>query len=407
MRNIFFLLIFVFPLNMAAQVLSGTVSDKRTDEPLLSATVGISGAGGKMQYTATDMKGIFEFKNIKSGDYTLQISYVGYKTYTKNISVPQSGASIEIFMEEDVQSIGQVSVEARATRAQQKGDSLVYNAEAFKVMQGSTAEDLAGVMSSSQGGGRRGGKGGGGRGSGGGGGNSANNFMVGNLGGVTSSNGLGFNYVDQWSDKLKFTGSYFFNQSVNNKETNTDRQYFESVLPGLSYSEYNNSRMENWNHRINMKLDYQIDKNNSLQIKPNISFQNNDYLDILYGATTTEDSYGQLKDINEKQYSLRGNVMFTEKLSDILQLQTSYKVSYSDTESDRKVFLRSPVNDLYEQLDENSKPGSTDKSFVEPQIYKDNGIGTHFHRNAWNNFAHRLCFSVRSKIQAPAIMCFI
>ena len=90
---------------MAAQVLSGTVSDKRTDEPLLSATVGISGADGKMQYTATDMKGIFEFKNIKSGDYTLQISYVGYKTYTKNISVPQSGASIEIFMEEDVQSI--------------------------------------------------------------------------------------------------------------------------------------------------------------------------------------------------------------------------------------------------------------------------------------------------------------
>lgn len=542
MRNMFFLLIFVFPLNMAAQVLSGTVSDKRTDEPLLSATVGISGADGKMQYTATDMKGIFEFKNIKSGDYTLQISYVGYKTYTKNISVPQSGASIEIFMEEDVQSIGQVSVEARATRAQQKGDSLVYNAEAFKVMQGSTAEDLlskmpgivveggtvqaqgedvkkvlvdgkeffdgdvnlalknlpsdviasievfdkkseqaefsgfddgeeiktinivtkagyregtfgevyagygtdnryraggninlfnddrrisilgmsnnvnqqnfsqedlAGVMSSSQGGGRRGGRGGGGRGSGGGGGNSANNFMVGNLGGVTSSNGLGFNYVDQWSDKLKFTGSYFFNQSVNNKETNTDRQYFESVLPGLSYSEYNNSRMENWNHRINMKLDYQIDKNNSLQIKPNISFQNNDYLDILYGATTTEDSYGQLKDINEKQYSLRGNVMFTEKLSDIFQLQTSYKVSYSDTESDRKVFLRSPVNDLYEQLDENSKPGSTDKSFVEPQIYKDNSIGTHFHRNAWNNFAHRLCFSVRSKIQAPAIMCFI
>ena len=49
-------------------------------------------------------------------------------------------------MEEDVQSIGQVSVEARATRAQQKGDSLVYNAEAFKVMQGSTAEDLLSKM---------------------------------------------------------------------------------------------------------------------------------------------------------------------------------------------------------------------------------------------------------------------
>lgn len=39
-------------------------------------------------------------------------------------------------MREDVNLLDEVSVNVRATRAEQKGDSLLYNAEAFKVMQG-------------------------------------------------------------------------------------------------------------------------------------------------------------------------------------------------------------------------------------------------------------------------------
>ena len=67
-------------------------------------------------------------------------------------------------------------------------------------------EDLSGVMSaqSSKRGGRRGG---GRRGS-------TDNFMVGSLGGVTKTNGIGLNYVNEWNDKLKLTSSYFFNQSL-------------------------------------------------------------------------------------------------------------------------------------------------------------------------------------------------
>lgn len=38
--------------------------------------------------------------------------------------------------------IKDIDVKTRATRAEQKGDTLVYNAEAFKVLDGSTAEDL-------------------------------------------------------------------------------------------------------------------------------------------------------------------------------------------------------------------------------------------------------------------------
>ncbi len=42
--------------------------------------------------------------------------------------------------------IKDIDVKTRATRAEQKGDTLVYNAEAFKVLEGSTAEDLLAKM---------------------------------------------------------------------------------------------------------------------------------------------------------------------------------------------------------------------------------------------------------------------
>lgn len=49
-------------------------------------------------------------------------------------------------LDENALMLGEVSVQGRATRAEQKGDSLFYNAEAFKVMQGSSAEDLLSKM---------------------------------------------------------------------------------------------------------------------------------------------------------------------------------------------------------------------------------------------------------------------
>ena len=118
-------------------------------------------------------------------------------------------------------------------------------------------EDLAGVMSSSAKGGgrgRRGGGGGGGRGGAGGGGGNTSDFMVGSMGGITSTNGVGLNYVDKWGEKVNITGSYFFNQSENLTQQQTEREYFESVLPGMTYDEYQERTMENWNHRFNMKL---------------------------------------------------------------------------------------------------------------------------------------------------------
>lgn len=451
-KFIFILMGWAFPMFIVAQSLSGTVTDKVTKEGLISATVQLISSDGKSRYTSTDLNGAFQFKKLQSGNYTLQVTYVGYKAYKGKYTVSESQQKrIKIEMTEDTQLLGEVSVEGRATRAEQKGDSLQYNAEAFQVMMGSSAEDLlakmpgivveggtvqaqgeqvqkvlvdgkeffdgdvnlaiknlpsdviasievfdkkseqaeftgfddgeevktinivtkggfrqgtfgevsagygtderykvngninffnddrrisvlgmsnnvnqqnfsqedlAGVMSAGSSGKGRGARGGRG-GAGAPGGNGASNFMVGSLGGVTSANGLGLNYVDQWGEKWKVTGSYFFNQSDNLTQQQTDREYFESVLPGMTYSEYQENSMKNWNHRFNLKLDYQMSERTSFQFRPTLSFQNNDSYGWLQGQNLINgvtDSETETSSLGKNQaYNVGADLIFRHR----------------------------------------------------------------------------------------------
>lgn len=142
------------------------------------------------------------------------------------------------------------------------------------------SQDLLGVTS---GGGNRGGFGGfggkqGNRGGGnrnGGGGNfgSQANFLVGQQNGITKTNAAGINFSDQWGKKLTVTGSYFFNNSNNLNNQVTDQQ----SLNGTDfYKENSLSKNDNYNHRINLRLDYKIDSANSILITPSVNLQKNE-----------------------------------------------------------------------------------------------------------------------------------
>lgn len=134
------------PLMLVAQgrvTVSGTVTDKNTGEPLPSATVSIASSSDKdaKEYTSTDLDGKFLFKSVSYDSYVFEVTYVGYKSDEKRLKVNDKKDSyiITFKLDENALMLGEVSVQGRATRAEQKGDSLFYNAEAFKVMQGSSA----------------------------------------------------------------------------------------------------------------------------------------------------------------------------------------------------------------------------------------------------------------------------
>lgn len=152
-----------------------------------------------------------------------------------------------------------------------------------------SADDLLGVMSSgSSGGGGRGGMGGGmgrgpgGPGGGGGGGNPADNFLVDQKGGITTTNAVGINYSNTWG-KLDFTGSYFFNSSQNTSISNLFRTYISQQSQGLVYGQNSTNTSTNINHRANMRFDWKIDSLNSILFQPKFTYQKNDGTSNLAG----------------------------------------------------------------------------------------------------------------------------
>ena len=150
-------------------------------------------------------------------------------------------------------------------------------------LQNFSMQDLVGLTGSSGGGrggpgGRPGGGGGrGGQGGGGFGNSAAQNFLVGQQGGIANTNAIGLNFTDVWGKKknLRFTGSYFFNATHTASTTDLTRKYFNAGDSAVNYAEHNTLISDNMNHRLNFRVEYLIDTNNALIFTPKFSYQDN------------------------------------------------------------------------------------------------------------------------------------
>ncbi len=169
-----------------------------------------------------------------------------------------------------------------------------------------SSQDLLGVT----GGGGRGGRGGG---------SAANNFQVGQQGGLSTTHSLGFNYIDVWGKKkkVKVAGSYFFNQTDNTSITALTRQYYYSHEASSLYNENDSSRSVNRNHRINLRIEYSIDSDNTLVFTPKFNYQQNTQYYDLAGQTLLDSK--ELSHTASQQYSynsgynISGDVLFQHK----------------------------------------------------------------------------------------------
>jgi outer membrane receptor protein involved in Fe transport len=148
-----------------------------------------------------------------------------------------------------------------------------------------SSEDLVGVASSASsggGGGRRGG------GQGGGSNNSGDNFSVNNQNGINTNSLFGLNYSDKWGKKTEVSSSYFFNWTKNDSKSSLLQQYILGSNNGLIYNETNNANSDNFNHRLNFKIETKLDSQNTISIQPKLSFQTNNSSKKLLGFNTKE-----------------------------------------------------------------------------------------------------------------------
>ncbi len=128
--------------------ISGTVVEKATGEAVVAATIQLLALPDSsfVEGTTTRENGGFRFKDVRKGEYALKVSYIGFVTKCVAVDLQnQKNRQVDIgyiTMSPDAIQLKGVEVTSHAAKVGVSGDSLVYNAAAYRVPEGSTLEAL-------------------------------------------------------------------------------------------------------------------------------------------------------------------------------------------------------------------------------------------------------------------------
>lgn len=244
-----------------------------------------------------------------------------------------------------------------------------------------SAEDLVGVMGGGGGSRGRGGfRGGGGGGFTGGGGGGGGDFLVDQQGGIANTNSLGINYSDKWGKKFDISGSYFINHSNNSSDEFLNREYFENNGRNQIYGESSFSDTRNTNHRMNFRIEFEIDSVNSIIMRPRLSLQQNRGNSETFGQTSlnnellnqTDNLYNS--DLTGLNFS--NNILFRHRFG---KSRRTFSVNVTNgfapkegeslLQSENLYFGNQPTSEVLDQrslLDNNNWNISTSLNYTEP-----------------------------------------
>lgn len=148
MKNSFIcLLVFVYSiLTVKSNTISGSILDE-LQKPLEFCNVLLHQYNDSifLEGTTSDSTGSFDFKNIKPGNYFIEIIYIGYKTDTlNNIQVTQDKDVdlAPVTMQPDATVLGNVEIKSTRPVIERKADRLVYNVENSTKSSGENSFDL-------------------------------------------------------------------------------------------------------------------------------------------------------------------------------------------------------------------------------------------------------------------------
>ncbi len=137
--------------------------------------------------------------------------------------------------------------------------------------------DLSGVAGATGGG--RGGRGGRGRFGGG-----TGNFAINARDGIATTTAGGLNFSDEWGKRLKINASYFYNRTDRVVENSIFREFVLPDSDGLTYDERESLNEITDQHRVNMRLEYEIDSMNSVIFTPSVNYSSSRGNSSLLGA---------------------------------------------------------------------------------------------------------------------------
>jgi len=147
MQRILFVIFICLSIHSLAQnfTLQGDAFDEKGAPLAFATTALLKPADSTMAFFAiTNGNGHFEIKNVRQGNYLLQISFIGLETYYKEVKIPYGkDNNLGAFMIKTLPvSLKEVQIMGEYVPLWIKGDTLEYNAAAFKTKPDAVAEDL-------------------------------------------------------------------------------------------------------------------------------------------------------------------------------------------------------------------------------------------------------------------------
>lgn len=112
---LFLLLLFSFQTSFSQKNINGIVTDEN-DLPLYSATLVLKDTTDAIKaYTYTDKEGLYMFKNIQAGEYTLTLSNMGFKTEQKHLKITgETDHILDFKMQEESLMLGEVFIHSQS-----------------------------------------------------------------------------------------------------------------------------------------------------------------------------------------------------------------------------------------------------------------------------------------------------
>ena len=131
-------------MTFAQRTVSGRIVEQDSKEAVIQATVALLNNNKVVANAVTNTEGRFSMRAPADGTYTLKVTYVGFKTYSKKLTVKDGGnvAAGTISLAPDAIMLKGATVTANAAKVTLKADTFVFNANAYRTPEGSAVEEL-------------------------------------------------------------------------------------------------------------------------------------------------------------------------------------------------------------------------------------------------------------------------
>lgn len=145
--GLFSLLLFTISWTQTPLKISGILTETDGQPIPLANIVAIKIPDSSRTGNTSDFDGKFEVAVPFSGEYVIQVSYIGYKPFTKKITVTEQQTNLgNLKLEKNPEMLNTVQIKDKAVAGIQLGDTTQFNANAFKTNPDANAEDLVTKM---------------------------------------------------------------------------------------------------------------------------------------------------------------------------------------------------------------------------------------------------------------------